>query len=195
MSSQAWGVTSDIPVLAPWGVSADATAHTHGGSGGTLGMRRSGPSDVAAWQQGRWLACEGWLRRSPDEAALVAADAESNTEEAMRPSRQTTLVRVVSTAVLCALVDQGRQAGWGRVPDDTWCEGLDPEGWHVLTPVIVHDDADPFAEAAVRGPAHVRCLVYAKTREQAEPQVTMLDVDVDRLRELPTVPEASPAAR
>lgn len=102
--------------------------------------------------------------------------------------------RVASTAELCALIGDARARGWRRALDGTWVGELDPDGAHVLVPVLVHDDMEPTATGTVlRGSAHVRCVVYAKAPGQVAPQLAVLDVAVDRLRALPHQPPQTAA--
>ena len=101
---------------------------------------------------------------------------------------------MASTAELCALIDHARARGWRRALDGTGIGELDPDGAHLVVPVLVHDDMDPTATGKVlRGSAHVRCVVYAKVRGQVAPQLAVLDVAVDRLRALPDQPSEAAA--
>ncbi|QBI18880.1 hypothetical protein ER308_04520 [Egibacter rhizosphaerae] len=107
-------------------------------------------------------------------------------------STPTLQARVASTPQLEQLAHDAHQAGLSRVLSDELRARLDPDGMHVLKPLLVHDDADPDRDP-VRRPAHVRCYALIKLSDQEVDDtpvpVVFLDVALRPFRELPAPDE------
>jgi hypothetical protein len=78
-----------------------------------------------------------------------------------------------NTTDLLHLNGEARRLGLNRQLDPDALDRLvDPGGWHVLSPVLVHDDD------------HVRCAVYVKLVNQEVPAMGFLDVTLDQFNGL-----------
>ena len=99
--------------------------------------------------------------------------------------------RVVDTQTLSQLADSAASLGFNRQLPAEFVEQLDPDGVHVLVPLLEHRH-----RAGVllgKDQWHIRCHVFAKPAAGPGPELGVLDVLGIIARELPEVPESQVA--
>ena len=96
-----------------------------------------------------------------------------------------TTPRIATSDRLTTLNDTAVRAGFNDVISDVVIGRLDPDGYHILTPMIEHHTGGHAHQPWVL--RHVRCLVLVKLRGRDRPLAGMLDVATGPLMALPTV--------
>ena len=88
--------------------------------------------------------------------------------------------RIAGTPELRILARNGREAGYNRQLPTEIIETLDPEGIHVIEPLMVHEHA-----AGEPTEPHLRCQIYMKEQDSIQPRLAVVDfvsADVEALR-------------
>lgn len=88
--------------------------------------------------------------------------------------------KVVTTEVLKHLAQKAEKQGYNRQVTDEFLRDLDPDGFHIVSQVLLHEHA-----AGVQVAPHARCSVLAKAQGQDEPVEVFLDIPIDLFDLLP----------
>lgn len=91
-----------------------------------------------------------------------------------------TVTKAVSARVLKVLNKSAEEKGYNRQIADDALDRLDPTGWNILYPVMLHEHA----QGKVVDP-HIRAKVLMKWEGITEPQPVMLDISMDAWDILP----------
>lgn len=98
--------------------------------------------------------------------------------------------RIVTTPQLLTLMDDARHRGLNRQLDAEISQQLDPDGWHVITPKLIHRHAQ-FEEVE----PHYRCMSLLKLVGTQQEYDELLDFTIDLLEAMPTGDSAEMKAR
>lgn len=92
-----------------------------------------------------------------------------------------TTAKVVTAPMLDALNRTAAKKHYNRQITDEAIASLDPNGFHIIDPVMIHEHAggEPVAP-------HLRCTVLMKFKDSQEPQYTTLDIPFDVFDTLPS---------
>lgn len=88
--------------------------------------------------------------------------------------------RIASTPELRIAASHGRASGYNRQLPDEVVIALDPEGIHVIEPLMLHEHAN-----GQEVQPHLRCQVYLKEPDSIQPRRVIVDLeteDVEALR-------------
>lgn len=97
--------------------------------------------------------------------------------------------RAMRTRALRRLNEVAIANNYNRALTDDLIARADPDGWHVLTPVLLHEHA-----AGVSVAPHMRCQVLVAVKGDNLPALAWIDVTLDDLRALPRVDDVRPGA-
>ena len=93
--------------------------------------------------------------------------------------------KMTNTAGLIRLIEAAQAAGYNRTLPQVDVERLDPEGFHIITDMMIHSHA-----AGEPVDPHYRCSVMAKVTDQDEPFEGYLDVSFENFDILTDAKEA-----
>lgn len=97
-------------------------------------------------------------------------------------------LKICRTPELGVVAANGRERSYNRQIPEGLVEVLDPDGVHVVEPIMSHHHA-----GGDQVPRHLRCRVYLKVPNKIEPLLTFADFDVEDVERMAAVsPEAHP---
>lgn len=89
-------------------------------------------------------------------------------------------VRQIDTKQLRRLQEAATELNYNRRLPDEMMEQLDPDGQHLLMPVLIHEHA-----AGVAVEPHMRCEILFKLKAAHGPARGMIDITFEELEKLP----------
>ena len=87
--------------------------------------------------------------------------------------------RIASTLELRIVASHGRASGYNRQLSQEVLRGLDPEGIHVIEPLMLHEHANGKPVEP-----HLRCQVYLKEPAQTYPRRAIVDLEIEDVEAL-----------